>query len=61
MRQQQLTTVVFDQLTPTPFIDFDGTLHKGRGLFDEQGNVSLDSAQPMFEYAPLLPIAFSHE
>ncbi|MFP3586385.1 HAD domain-containing protein [Paraburkholderia sp. SIMBA_055] len=46
--------LVLDQPTPTLFVDYDGTLHRGHGLLDEQGNVSLDSGEPVFEYAPLL-------
>lgn len=46
--------LILDQPTPTLFVDYDGTLHRGRGLLDEKGNVSLDSGEPAFEYAPLL-------
>ncbi|WP_176079427.1 HAD domain-containing protein [Paraburkholderia tropica] len=46
--------LVLDQPTPTLFVDYDGTLHRGHGLLDKQGNVSLDSGEPAFEYAPLL-------
>ena len=40
--------------TQTLFIDFDGTLHIGRGIRDVDGRVTLDSGRPLFEYAPLL-------
>jgi hypothetical protein len=53
-RENKPTEFVLDQPTPTLFLDYDGTLHRGHGLLDEHGNVSLDSGQPMFEYAPLL-------
>ena len=53
-RETKPTALVLDQPTPTLFLDYDGTLHRGHGLLDEHGDVSLDSAQPMFEYAPLL-------
>ncbi|AUT67035.1 HAD domain-containing protein [Paraburkholderia hospita] len=46
--------LVLDQPTPTLFVDYDGTLHRGRGLVDEHGHISLDSGQPPFEFAPLL-------
>ncbi|MBU9444234.1 hypothetical protein KTE62_21215 [Burkholderia multivorans] len=47
--------IAFDNLTPTLFVDFDGTLHRGRGLIDEvTGKVSLDTGNPVFEFAPLL-------
>ncbi|MCO1372489.1 hypothetical protein L0Z42_18490 [Burkholderia multivorans] len=47
--------IAFDNLTPTLFVDFDGTLHRGRGLIDEvTGQVSLDTGNPVFEFAPLL-------
>ncbi|SDE02057.1 HAD domain-containing protein [Paraburkholderia lycopersici] len=46
--------LVLDQPTPTLFVDYDGTLHRGHGVLDEHGNVSLDSDEPAFEYAPLL-------
>lgn len=46
--------LVLDQPTPTLFVDYDGTLHRGRGLVDEGGQISLDSGHPPFEFAPLL-------
>ena len=39
---------------PTLFVDFDGTLHGGRAVIDTNGQVSLDTGRPLFEYAPLL-------
>jgi HAD domain in Swiss Army Knife RNA repair proteins len=54
MSQTGNSVVVLDVPTPTLFVDYDGTLHRGRGLLDEHGKVSLDSEQPPFEYAPLL-------
>lgn len=44
----------FDNLTPTLFVDFDGTLHRGSGLMDADGGLSLDTGIPLFEFAPLL-------
>nr|WP_254212273.1 HAD domain-containing protein [Burkholderia multivorans] len=44
----------FDNLTPTLFVDFDGTLHRGTGLLDADGSLSLDTGNPIFEFAPLL-------
>ena len=48
------TVLELDQPTPTLFVDYDGTLHRGHALLDENGEISLDSGQPLFEYAPLL-------
>ena len=42
------------QATPTLFLDFDGTLHAGHALLDADGQVTLESGGPLFEYAPLL-------
>lgn len=44
----------FNNLTPTLFVDFDGTLHRGSGLLDAAGGLSLDAGNPPFEFAPLL-------
>ncbi|MCO4879924.1 HAD domain-containing protein [Paraburkholderia caribensis] len=46
--------LVLDQPTPTLFVDYDGTLHRGHGLIDERGLVSLDSGNQPLEFAPLL-------
>lgn len=43
-----------DRITPTLFIDYDGTLHSGHALLDTDGQVTLESGRPLFEYAPLL-------
>ncbi|MFM0185572.1 HAD domain-containing protein [Paraburkholderia nemoris] len=40
--------------TPTLFVDYDGTLHSGHALLDADGQVTLESGRPLFEYAPLL-------
>jgi HAD domain in Swiss Army Knife RNA repair proteins len=45
---------ILPRKTPTLFVDFDGTLHGGHALLDPNGQVSLDSGRPLFEYAPLL-------
>lgn len=50
----QRTMLVLDQPIPTLFVDYDGTLHRGHAVLDADGNVLLDSGQPLFEYAPLL-------
>lgn len=48
------TALVLDEPTPTLFVDFDGTLHRGRGLLDVNGSISLDTGNAPFEFAPLL-------
>ncbi|WP_296655259.1 HAD domain-containing protein [Paraburkholderia sp.] len=45
---------VLDQPTPTLFVDYDGALHRGHALLDESGKVSLDTGNPLFEFAQLL-------
>jgi len=40
--------------TPTLFVDYDGTLHGGHALIDMNGQITLDSGRPLFEFAPLL-------
>jgi transcriptional regulator with XRE-family HTH domain len=47
-------SLVLDRTTPTLFIDFDGTLHVGDALMDENGQITLDSGRPPLEFAPLL-------
>jgi hypothetical protein len=42
-----------ERTTPTLFLDFDGTLHVGHAVVDADGQVSLESGGPLFEYAPL--------
>jgi hypothetical protein len=39
---------------PTLFVDYDGTLHSGHALLGTDGQVTLDSGRPLFEYAQLL-------
>lgn len=46
--------LVLDQPVPTLFVDYDGTLHRGHGLIDERGFVSLDSGNQPLEFAELL-------
>lgn len=46
--------LVLDEPTPTIFLDYDGTLHRGHALLDESGEISLDSGDTLFEFAPLL-------
>ena len=43
-----------DRTAPTLFVDYDGTLHSGHALLDTDGQVTLESGRPLFEYAPLL-------
>ena len=49
-----MTTLDLDQRTPTLFVDFDGTLHAGHALIDEDGQITLESGRPLMEFAPLL-------
>lgn len=46
--------LVLDEATPTIFLDYDGTLHRGNTLLDECGEILLDSGNALFEFAPLL-------
>lgn len=46
--------LVLDEPTPTIFLDYDGTLHRGKALLDGSGEVSLDSGNALFEFCPLL-------
>jgi hypothetical protein len=46
--------LVLDEPTPTIFVDYDGALHRGHALLDERGEISLDTGNPLFEFAPLL-------
>jgi len=46
--------LILDRITPTLFVDYDGTLHSGHALLDTDGQVTLESGRPLFEYAPLL-------
>ncbi|WP_084806292.1 HAD domain-containing protein [Duganella sp. HH105] len=46
--------LVLDEPTPTIFLDYDGTLHRGCALLDESGELSLDSGNSLFEFTPLL-------
>ncbi|MEX3929166.1 HAD domain-containing protein [Paraburkholderia sp. BR10936] len=43
-----------EKLTPTLFVDFDGTLHVGTAYIDDRGDITLDSGRPLLEFAPLL-------
>jgi hypothetical protein len=43
-----------ERTTPTLFVDYDGTLHVGHALMDENGQITLDSGRPLLEFAPLL-------
>ncbi|QKL55204.1 hypothetical protein HI814_00115 [Ralstonia solanacearum] len=52
--QSKAPPLALDNPTPTLFVDYDGTLHRGHGLMDESGQVSLDTGNPLFEFVPLL-------
>lgn len=43
-----------DRITPTLFLDFDGTLHAGHAVLDDKDQITLDSGRQLFEFAPLL-------
>lgn len=46
--------LVMDNMTPTLFVDFDGTLHTGNPYIGEGDEITLDTGHPLLEYAPLL-------
>ncbi|MFM0591383.1 HAD domain-containing protein [Paraburkholderia dilworthii] len=46
--------LVMDNATPTLFVDFDGTLHVGNAYIGEDEEITLDTARPLLEFAPLL-------
>ncbi|MCS6514880.1 HAD domain-containing protein [Burkholderia thailandensis] len=50
----KVSALVLDNPTPTLFVDFDGTLHRGHALLDASGRVSLDTGNPLFEFVPQL-------
>lgn len=52
--ESKVPALVLDNSTPTLFVDFDGTLHRGHALLDASGRVSLDTGNPLFEFVPLL-------
>ncbi|PAJ78286.1 HAD domain-containing protein [Burkholderia ubonensis] len=52
--ESKVPALVLDNPTPTLFVDFDGTLHRGHALLDASGQVYLDTGNPLFEFAPLL-------
>jgi hypothetical protein len=39
-----------ERTTPTLFLNFYGTLHVGHAVVDVDGQVSLESGRPLFEY-----------
>jgi transcriptional regulator with XRE-family HTH domain len=43
-----------ERTTPTLFVDYDGTLHAGHAYIDDEGEITLDSGRPLFEFAPIL-------
>ena len=46
--------LVMDNMTPTMFVDFDGTLHVGSAYIGEDEEITLDTGRPLLEFAPLL-------
>ncbi|MDR3099873.1 MAG: helix-turn-helix domain-containing protein [Paraburkholderia sp.] len=46
--------LISERTTPTLFVDFDGTLHPGHAYIDDKGQITLDSARPLFEFVPIL-------
>lgn len=48
------TSLVLDNVTPTVFLDFDGTLHVGHSFLGEDGEITLDTGRPLLEFASLL-------
>ena len=46
--------LVLDRTTPTILLDYDGTLHAGQSLLDNDGRITLDSGRQLLEFAPLL-------
>lgn len=46
--------MVLDDTTPTRFVDYCGALRRGHTLLAENGEISLDTGDPLFEFAPLL-------
>jgi hypothetical protein len=45
---------ILDNMTPTLFVDFDGTLHVGNAYIGEDEEITLDSGRPLLEFAPRL-------
>jgi hypothetical protein len=39
---------------PTLYVSYGGVLNIGHGLLDENGDITLDSGRPLFEFAPYL-------
>jgi hypothetical protein len=48
------TPLVMENMTPTLFVDFDGTLHVGNAYIGEDDEITLDTGGQLLEYAPLL-------
>ncbi|MFL9900020.1 HAD domain-containing protein [Paraburkholderia fungorum] len=46
--------VPFERDAPTIYLNFDGALHVGKALVEKSGQVVLDTARTLFEFAPLL-------
>jgi hypothetical protein len=52
--QPRQPVLSFDNRTPTLFVGGDWTLHRGSGLMQADGSISLDTGNAPFEFAPLL-------
>ncbi|MCS3390363.1 HAD domain-containing protein [Burkholderia thailandensis] len=52
--ESKVPALILDNLTPTLFVDYDGTLHRGHALLDASGNITLDTGNPLFEFVPQL-------
>ncbi|MEX3956003.1 HAD domain-containing protein [Trinickia sp. EG282A] len=52
--QPKPVPLVMDNMTPTLFVDFDGTLHVGNAYIGEDDEITLDSGRPLLELAPTL-------
>ncbi|MGF6572563.1 hypothetical protein SAMN05443245_4614 [Paraburkholderia fungorum] len=46
--------LLLDNLAPTLFVDFDGTLHVGNAYIDDAEEITLDTGRQLLEFAPLL-------
>ncbi|OJA62995.1 hypothetical protein BGV67_15640 [Burkholderia ubonensis] len=46
--------LILDCITPTLFVDFDGTLHVGNAYIDDDKQITLDTGRALLEFAPLL-------
>ncbi|MCX5543868.1 HAD domain-containing protein [Paraburkholderia sp. CNPSo 3076] len=54
VRHLKAIPLVLNNITPTLFLDFDGTLHIGHSYLGDDGEITLDTGRPLLEFAPLL-------